>query len=102
MDVAFLMERFQFSERRACELSGMDRASYRYEPRTDRSAGLRQRLTDLARPGCSCEAPGRVQLSRRASGDIIDHRRRRELREPSRPVSAEAQPAGGRGQVPRT
>jgi len=33
-DVAFASQRFQVSERRACKLLGIDRGSYRYEPRT--------------------------------------------------------------------
>ena len=37
-DVAFACEQFQVSERRACKLMGMDRGSYRYEPRPDRNA----------------------------------------------------------------
>jgi len=37
------------SERRACKLLGVDRASYRYEPRPDRNAELREELVKLAR-----------------------------------------------------
>lgn len=37
------------SERRACKLLGMDRSSYRYEPRPDEDAPLRQELIELAR-----------------------------------------------------
>ncbi len=37
------------SERRACKLLGEDRASYRYEPRPDRNAELREELVKLAR-----------------------------------------------------
>ena len=37
------------SERRACKLLGVDRASYRYEPRPDRNAELRDELVKLAR-----------------------------------------------------
>lgn len=37
------------SERRACKLLGVDRASYRYEPRPDRNAELREELLKLAR-----------------------------------------------------
>jgi len=48
-DVAFARERFQLSERRACKLLGMDRGSYRYEPRPDRNAQLREALIELAR-----------------------------------------------------
>jgi putative transposase len=48
-DVGFAMEQFSISERRACKLVGMDRSSYRYEPRPDRNAALRERLMQLAR-----------------------------------------------------
>ena len=37
------------SERRACKLMGMDRSSYRYEPRPDRNVELREKLVELAR-----------------------------------------------------
>lgn len=37
------------SERRACKLLGVDRASYRYEPVPDRNAELREELMKLAR-----------------------------------------------------
>lgn len=37
------------SERRACKLVGVDRTSYRYEPRPDREAALREELLRLAR-----------------------------------------------------
>jgi putative transposase len=48
-DVAFAMEKFALSERRACELNDIDRRSYRYEPRPDRNVELRAKLMDLAR-----------------------------------------------------
>ena len=37
------------SERTACKLLGMERSSYRYEPRPDRNAELREALVKLAR-----------------------------------------------------
>jgi putative transposase len=48
-DVAFVMEKFEVSERRACELNHMDRSSYRYQPKPDHNADLRKKLTALAR-----------------------------------------------------
>ena len=48
-DVAFACGHFQASERRACKLMGVDRGSYRYEPRPDRNAELREALITLAR-----------------------------------------------------
>src|SRR5271168_5342983 len=43
------MEQFAMSERRACRLVGLDRSSYRYEPRADHNAELREELVKLAR-----------------------------------------------------
>jgi putative transposase len=43
------MQEFEMSERQACKLVGLDRSSYRYEPRADHNASLRQELIDLAR-----------------------------------------------------
>jgi putative transposase len=48
-DVAFVQEKFDLSERRACELNHIDRSSYRYQPKPDRNADLRKKLTALAR-----------------------------------------------------
>ena len=48
-DVAFVREQFRLSERRACKLLGLDRGSYRYEPRPDRNRELREALIALAR-----------------------------------------------------
>jgi putative transposase len=48
-DVAFASQQFQVSERRACKLIALDRSSYRYEPRSDHNAALRQELVNLAR-----------------------------------------------------
>jgi putative transposase len=43
------MEKFEVSERRACELNYIDRSSYRYQSQPDRNADLRERLTAMAR-----------------------------------------------------
>src|SRR5271155_2511460 len=48
-DVAFVSAEFGLSERTACKLLGMDRSSYRYEPRPDRNMELREALVKLAR-----------------------------------------------------
>jgi putative transposase len=48
-DVAFAMEQFQMSERRACKLVDLDRSSYQYNPRPDHNAQLREKLVLLAR-----------------------------------------------------
>lgn len=44
------MAEFRYSERQACELLDVDRSSYRYEPRPDQNAELREKLITLARP----------------------------------------------------
>ena len=48
-DVAFACEEYEVSERRACKLMGVDRGTYRYEPRPDRNVTLREALIALAR-----------------------------------------------------
>jgi putative transposase len=48
-DVALVMSEFQYSERQACKLISMDRTSYRYQPRPDHNAELRNKLIALAR-----------------------------------------------------
>jgi putative transposase len=47
--VAFVSEQFRLSERTACKLLGVERSSYRYDPRPDRNAELRDALVQLAR-----------------------------------------------------
>jgi putative transposase len=47
--VAFAVEQYEMSERQACKLVDLDRSSYRYEPRPDHNAQLRQELVQLAR-----------------------------------------------------
>jgi putative transposase len=48
-DAAFAVEQFAMSERQACRLVELDRSSYRYEPRADHNADLREALVKLAR-----------------------------------------------------
>ena len=43
------MTEHRLSERTACELLGVERSSYRYEPRPDRNGELREELLKLAR-----------------------------------------------------
>ena len=47
--MAFVSEQFRLSERTACKLLGVERSSYRYDPRPDRNAELRDALVQLAR-----------------------------------------------------
>jgi len=48
-DVALIIGVHGLSERHACKLLEVDRSSYRYEPRPDRNAALREELVTLAR-----------------------------------------------------
>jgi putative transposase len=48
-EVAFVSVEFRLSERTACKLLGVERSSYRYEPRPDRNIELREALVKLAR-----------------------------------------------------
>lgn len=43
------MSEFHYSEREACKLMSLDRTTYRYRPRPDHNAELRQKLVTLAR-----------------------------------------------------
>ena len=47
--MAFAQAEHGLSERTACKLLGVERSSYRYEPRPDRNAELREELVTLAR-----------------------------------------------------
>ena len=47
--MAFIWVEFRLSERTACKLLGVERSSYRYEPRPDRNIELREALVKLAR-----------------------------------------------------
>ena len=47
--MAFAQTEHGLSERTACKLLGVERSSYRYEPRPDRNAELRAELVKLAR-----------------------------------------------------
>ena len=48
-DVALVVAEHGLSQRRACKLLEVDRATYRYEPRPDRNAKLRTALVEAAR-----------------------------------------------------
>jgi hypothetical protein len=48
-DVALLMAEHGLAERYACRLLAVDRSTYRYEPRPDRNAKLREALLVLAK-----------------------------------------------------
>jgi putative transposase len=46
--VAFAQSEFHLSERTACKLLDVERSSYRYDPRPDRNAELREEMVKLA------------------------------------------------------
>src|ERR1700720_622115 len=48
-EVAVALVDFGLSKRTACKLLGVERSSYRYEPRPDRNIALREELVKLAR-----------------------------------------------------
>jgi putative transposase len=68
------MEKFELSERRACELNAIDRSSYRYQPGPDRDAELRGQLMELARqkPRFGYRRLG-VLLEKK--GEAVNHKR---------------------------
>lgn len=84
-DVALVMAEHAIAERYACRLLEVDRSTYRYEPRPDRNAKLREALWAVARQqprygyrrlwallvrqmGCGCEAHSPALQSRRDDG----------------------------------
>ena len=44
-----MVAEYRYSERQACKLMDVDRSSYRYQPRPDHNAMLREALIALAR-----------------------------------------------------
>ena len=69
--MAFVSAEFGQSERTACKLLGVDRSSYRYEPRPDRNAELREELMKLARQ--------KPRFGYRRLHAILERRRRKRL-----------------------
>ena len=47
--MTFVANEYHLSERQACKLLDVDRSSFRYEPRPDGNAGLREQMIHLAR-----------------------------------------------------
>jgi len=102
MDVAFAVEQFGMTERRACKLVNLDRSSYRYEPRRDHNAQLREGLVSLARQkprygyrrlhalltrrGYSC-SPQRLYRLYKQEGLAVRRLRRKRLARPAAPSS---------------
>ena len=53
-DVAFAIQQYGMTERQGCKLVNIDRSSYRFEPRPDHNAALRDELVSLARQKPRC------------------------------------------------
>jgi len=72
--VAFTVAEHGLSERQACKLLEVDRTSYRYEPKPDRNAKLREELIELAKryPRYGCRLL-RGKLKQR--GWVVNHKR---------------------------
>ena len=109
-DVAFAMAQYQMSERQACKLVDLDRSSYRYEPRPDHNAELRQELVLLARQKPrygyrrlhavlsrrgSLVSPQRVYRVYKAEGLMVRRLRRKRLSRGRGFASGEIQPGMG-------
>lgn len=73
-DVAFAVEQYQASERRACGLLGVERSSYRYRAARQEDEALKQQLRDLARKHPRYGYRRLAALLRR-SGTSANHKR---------------------------
>ncbi len=65
---------FGYSERRACCLAGLCRATHRYQPRPDRNVALRAELIRLAHRKRKYGSP-RLYLLLRRRGWVVNHKR---------------------------
>lgn len=90
--VGFWRERFGFSERRACGLIGIARATHRYRRRPDSNIELRTRLRGLAEDRrrsvidaftCCCVVKGMPSIANALSGSTARSSCRCEPREAS-------------------
>ena len=63
--MAFTMEQFHMTERRACKLVALDRSSYRYTSRSDHNSELPQELVNLAR-----QKPLRISATAGIAGTV--------------------------------
>ena len=73
-DVAFAIEQYLVSERRACELLGVERSSYRYRAAKQKDEAMKQDLRELARthPRYGYR---RLHVLLRRSGQRANHKR---------------------------
>ena len=76
--VGHLKEEFQFSERRACNIVGLYRSSYRYQAKPKNDDEIRTRLRELAEKRRKSGSPMLHTLLRR-EGYLINHKRTERL-----------------------
>jgi len=76
--VVYAVECLGRSIRKACELVGLSRPVYRYEPRPDRDAAVRERLRQLAQERRRFGSP-RLHLLLRREGLVMNHKRTERL-----------------------
>ena len=72
--MAFLEREYKLSERRACELMGVERSSCRYECRPQRDAEIRQQLVEWARKKPR-DGYRRLTVLLRRAGREVNHKR---------------------------
>lgn len=72
--VRFALEKFQLSERQACQLMGLSRSTFRYQPLPDKNEWLRVRLKELAASRRRFGSP-RLQVLLRREGTVVNHKR---------------------------
>ena len=77
-EVAFVQEKFNLSQRRACELVGVDRSSHRYQAKAERNVELKQQLEELARKRPRFGYRRLTALLQR-QGQEVNHKRVRRL-----------------------
>jgi putative transposase len=72
--VGFTIQRFEFSQRRACRLIQISRSTVQYQRQPDQNGWLRKRLRDLASQRRRYGSP-RLQVLLRREGKIFNHKR---------------------------
>jgi len=72
--VEYIKQTHSLSERRACKLSGLDRSSFRYQPKPDKNTEIRVRLRELAEQRRKFGSPRLLVLLHR-EGHLVNHKR---------------------------
>jgi len=76
--VAYVVECLGRSIRKACDMAGLSRQVYRYEPRPDKDVAVRERLRELAQERRRFGSP-RLHLMLRREGLVVNHKRTERL-----------------------